>query len=84
LRNRKRNPEGSALVHCAGNAASPTSAALSTSFILNHAPNSPELNALITRFKESYSSVSMSRESKKMEEIKQLVELRQCTNTAFE
>ena len=26
----------------------------------------------------------MSRESKKIEEIKQLVELRQCTNTAFE
>ena len=26
----------------------------------------------------------MSRESKKIEDIKQLVELRQCTNTAFE
>ena len=39
---------------------SPTAAALSTSFLLNHAmpPNSPELNALITRFRESYSSVS--------------------------
>jgi len=32
---------------------SPTAAALSTSFLLNHAPNSPELNALITRFRES-------------------------------
>ena len=38
---------------------SPTAAALSTSFLLNHAPNSPELNALITRFRESYSIVSM-------------------------
>jgi len=28
-------------------------------------PNSPELNALITRFMESYSSVSMSGESKR-------------------
>ena len=27
-------------------------------------PNSPELSALITRFRESYSRVSMSRESK--------------------
>jgi len=32
---------------------SPTVAALSTSFLLNHAPNSPELNALITRFREA-------------------------------
>jgi len=29
-------------------------------------PNSPELNALITRFRESYSSVSMSRKSKRL------------------
>jgi len=29
---------------------SPTATALSTSFLLNHAPNSPKLNALITRF----------------------------------
>jgi len=43
---------------------SPTSAALLTSFILNHAPNSPELNALITKFSESYSSINMSRDSK--------------------
>ena len=39
---------------------------LSTSFLLNHAPNSLELNALITRFREPYSSVSMSRESKRL------------------
>jgi len=45
---------------------SPTSAALSALFILNHAPNSPELNGLITRFRESYSSVNMSRESKRL------------------
>ena len=45
---------------------SPTAAALSTSFLLNHAPNSPELNALITRFRESYSSVSVSREAKRL------------------
>jgi len=49
-------------------------------------PNSPEQNALITRFRETYSSVNMSRDLrvKKIEEIKQLVEFRQCTNTAFE
>ena len=29
-------------------------------------PNSPELNALITRFRESYSSVSVSRESERL------------------
>jgi len=43
----------------------PTAAALLTSFLLNHAPNSPELNALITRLRESYISVSMSSESKR-------------------
>jgi len=42
---------------------------------------SPELNALITRFGESYSSVSMSRESTRLKKIKQqLVEFCQCTN----
>jgi len=45
---------------------SPTAAALSTFGLLNHVPNSPELNALITRFRESYSRVSMSRESKRL------------------
>jgi len=47
---------------------SPTAAALSTYFLLNHAPISPDLNALITstRSKESYSSVSMTRESKRL------------------
>ena len=43
---------------------SPTAAVLLTSFFLNHAPQQRELNILITRFKESYSSVTMSRESK--------------------
>jgi len=38
---------------------SPTAAVLSTSFLLNHAPNSPELNALTTTFRQSYSSVSV-------------------------
>jgi len=49
-------------------------------------PNSPQLNALITRFGASYSSASMSRESlKKTEDIKErLVEFWQCTDTAFE
>jgi len=41
-------------------------AALSTSFLLNHASKSPKLNALIARFMESYSSVIMSRESKRL------------------
>jgi len=75
--------------HCAhalGVQYNPTAAGLSTSFLLNHAcPQQPELNALITRFSESYSSVSMSRESKKTEEIKErLVQFWQCTDTAFE
>jgi len=43
-----------------------TAVALSTSFLLNHAPNSPELNALTARFGELYGSVSMSRESKRL------------------
>ena len=45
---------------------SPTAAELLTSFLLNYAPNSLELNALITRFRESYSSVRMSCESKRV------------------
>jgi len=50
--------EDSALVqmHCACNAC-PTVAALLTSFLLNHAPQQPELNPLTTRFRESYSSI---------------------------
>jgi len=48
-------------------------------------PSSPELNALTTRFKESYNSMSVSRESKKTEEIKQrLVEFWHCSDTASE
>ena len=63
---------------------SPTAAVLSTSFLLNHAPLVPILNALITRHRESYSSVSMSRESKRLKKSSScMVELRQCTNTAF-
>ena len=34
--------------------------------LLNHALNSPELSALITTFRESYSSMSMSRESQRL------------------
>jgi len=45
---------------------SPTAAVLSTSFLMNYAPNNPELSALITRFGESDSSASMSRESKRL------------------
>jgi len=45
---------------------SPTAAALSTFFLMNHTPNSPELNALITRFRKSYCSESMSCESKRL------------------
>ena len=45
---------------------SPTAAALSTSFLLNYVPQQLELNALTTRFRESYSSVSMSHESKRL------------------
>jgi len=67
----------------------PTTAALSTSFLLNHAPsNSTEMNALITRFRDR---VIQQREYeswvKKAEEIKDgLVEFWQCTDTdtAFE
>ena len=45
--------------------------------------NNPELNALITIFRESYSSVRVV--SQKTEEIKeQLVEFWQCTDTALE
>ena len=38
----------------------------SLDFLLNHAPQQSELNALTTRCRESYSSVSMSRESKRV------------------
>ena len=33
------------------------------------APNSPEQNALIARFRESYRNVSMSRESKRLKKL---------------
>ena len=46
---------------------SPTAVALWISFLLNHAPPTAlELKALITRFRESYSNVSVSRESKRL------------------
>jgi len=45
---------------------SPTAAALSTSFLLNHVPNSVELDALIAIFRQSFSSVIMSHESKRL------------------
>jgi len=45
---------------------SPISAALSTSFLLNHAPNSLKLKVLITIFRELYSSARMSHESKRL------------------
>ena len=47
---------------------------------------SPQLNALITRLGESHSSVSMSCESKTLKKSSswtELVEFRECTNTAF-
>ena len=49
-------------------------------------PNSPELNALVTRFRESYSSVSMNHKSKRLKKSSSdcMVEFWQCTNTAFE
>ena len=59
---------------------------LSTSFLLNHAAHIPELNTLITRYRESYSSVSMSRESKRLKKSRSnsLNSAWQCTDTAFE
>ena len=45
---------------------SPTAAALSTSFLLNHAPQKPQAACVDTRFRESYSSVNMSRELKRL------------------
>jgi len=58
-------------------------AALSTSFILNHAPNSP---SWMHWLQDLWSVQQHEHESwvKKIEEIKQLVEFRQYTNTAFE
>ena len=59
------NPEDSTLLHCACN----TVQLLQRSrlpFSWTTPPNSSEPNALITRFSESYSSVSMSRESKRL------------------
>jgi len=43
---------------------SPTAVVLLSSFLTNHVPQQPR--ALITRFRESYSSVSTSSESKRL------------------
>jgi len=50
---------------------SPTAAALSTSFLLNHAPNSPELNALLQDLGSHTAEQRDESRVKKMEEIKQ-------------
>jgi len=62
----------------------PTSAALLTSFLLNHAPQEPGVERIDYKIygvmqQREYESIV-----KKIEEIKQLVEFRQCSNTAFE
>jgi len=60
----------------------PTAAALSTSFLLNHAPNSP---SWMHWLQDLGSHTATWVWVKKMEEIKQrLVEFWQCTDTAFE
>ena len=59
------NPEHSALVHFACNTVQLLQCSrLRLSWTMP--PNSPELNTLITRFTESYSSVIMSRKSKRL------------------
>jgi len=71
---------------CVGREHNPTAAALSTYFLLNYAPPliGLELNALITRFRESHSSVSMSRESKRLKKSSNnWLTYWQCTDTAF-
>jgi len=61
------NPEGSAVLRCACNACAVQLLQRSRlPFSWTTPPNSPELNALITRFRESYSSMSMSRDSNKL------------------
>jgi len=64
---------------------SPTAAALWNSFLLNHVPNSPELNTLIrpTGFRESL-GVNMSCESKIEEIMQRLIEIWQCTITLMQ
>jgi len=78
------NTEDSSLVHCACNTVQfRLRSRLRLSW--NMPASSPEMNALITRFRESYSSVSIYESwVKKIEEIKQLLEFRHCTNTASE
>ena len=59
------NPEGSALVLCACNTVQLLQSSR-LSFSWTMPPNSSELNALITRFRASYTSVNTSRESKRL------------------
>jgi len=55
-------------------------AALSTSFVLNHGPNSPDMSALITRLWGVIHQREYESWAKKVEEIQQrLAELWQCT-----
>ena len=49
---------------------SPTAAALSTPFLVKYAPNSPQLNGLVTRFRESENSVSMNDELKRLKKFR--------------
>jgi len=48
---------------------SPTAAALSASFLLNHASQKPQAKCIDYRIHGSYSSVSMSRESKRLKKL---------------
>jgi len=57
------NPENTALVHCACNTVQLLQR-YRLPFSSTMPPNSSELNALITRFRELYSRVNMGRESK--------------------
>jgi len=74
------NPEDSALVHCIARATQRSRLSFSSSM----PPNSTELNALITRFMGHIQQREYESCVKKIEEIKQLVEFSQYTNTAFE
>jgi len=64
---------------------SPTAAALSTSFLLNDAPQKPEAERTDYKIQEVTEQHEYESWVKKIEEIKQqLVEFWQCTNTASE
>jgi len=59
-----------------------TAVALSISFLLNHAPQQPWAARIITRFRQSYSSVIMSREWKTLKKSRS--DWLDCTDTAVE